>query len=124
MAKYYGYEWGQEVTVTGKLVREYPAWKTVKGGLKARDEQVVKTHGGDPRVWERVAMLPRVGILVGFRYLQDGVVKPGYIHPAGFDGMEPEYVESYWEAKDTFRAALVALSPWTNPVYVALGDLL
>lgn len=88
---------GVRVIVTQKLVRKE---KTVPG-----------QHCWTKK-WERISfMKPQTGILIGFRTLANGIMRP-----CGEDGM-------LFTPQEYINVALVVLNERMNPIYVSMEDI-
>lgn len=108
-------EIGQKFLALAHLERYLPAWH-----LKKQDTEMVKELGGDPRCWATIPFEPPIEVYyIGYRWLEDGLVKNGNISLVG----EPEYREDYFSATERFKAALVVKNERTNPFYVRFEHL-
>lgn len=85
---------GQRVVITAKLIRR---------------ADYTSLAFGTKKFWEKYSCAGE-GILIGYRTLSDGV---SYYNSLGIS----------YESGLSFKAALVVLSPRTNPVYVPLDCL-
>ena len=75
------------------------------------DAKYFRAHNGSKRTWTKIPTKPRLGILIGIRYLMNGRVSWYEDH-------------SEWEPEgDSIPAWLVVYDHNTNPVYVPVGNL-
>jgi len=75
---------------------------------------IYRRREGRSRRWVRIEFAGE-GVLVGLRNLTNGEMVSDY------DGYYGSH--RYYEAQETFRAAIVATHLWQKPVYVPVEDL-
>ena len=65
---------------------------------------------GNVKYWRKLPFVSE-GVIIGFRTLTNGI---------NFNG---DYGETYYEAKEHFKVAVVVFNQFKNPVYVPLESI-